>query len=59
MVKNLPANAGDEGSISSLGRSHMLQSLCPIVLEPQLLKPVQSEPVPRHRRSHHKKTEHH
>ena len=28
MVKNLPANAGDKGSIPSLGRSHMPQSLC-------------------------------
>ena len=26
MVKNLPANAGDMGSIPGLGRSHMLQS---------------------------------
>ena len=26
--KNLPANAGDKGSIPSLGRSHMPQSLC-------------------------------
>ena len=26
VVKNLPANAGDTGSIPSLGRSHMLRS---------------------------------
>ena len=26
VVKNLPANAGDTGSIPGLGRSHMLQS---------------------------------
>ena len=26
VVKNLPTNAGDTGSISDLGRSHMLQS---------------------------------
>ena len=26
MVENLPANAGDMGSSSGLGRSHMLQS---------------------------------
>ena len=26
VVKNLPANAGDMGSIPGLGRSHMLQS---------------------------------
>ena len=26
MVKNLPANAGDTGSIPGPGRSHMLQS---------------------------------
>ena len=34
LVKNLPANAGDEGSIPGLGRSHMLQSLCSIPLKP-------------------------
>ena len=26
VVKNLPGNAGDMGSISGLGRSHILQS---------------------------------
>ena len=26
VVKNLPANAGDMGSTSGLGRSHILQS---------------------------------
>ena len=37
MVENLPANAGDMGSIRGQGRSHMLQSnQVPV---PQLLKP--------------------
>ena len=27
--KNLPSKTGDMGSISSLGRSHVLQSMCP------------------------------
>ena len=49
MVKNLPANAGDKGSIPGPGRSHMLQSnkaRAPQLLslhsrahEPQLLSP--------------------
>ena len=35
VVKKLPANAGDTGSIPGLGRSHMLQlSPCPTVTEP-------------------------
>ena len=37
VVKNLPANAGDTGSIPSLGRSHMLRSNKTRV--PQLLSP--------------------
>ena len=47
MVKNLPANAGDTGSIPGPGRSHMprsneahvpqLLSLCSRAHEPQLL----------------------
>ena len=50
VVKNLPASAGDTGSIPGWGRSHMLQSnqaRAPQLLslhsrahEPQLLKPV-------------------
>ena len=50
VVKNPPANTGDEVSIPGLARSLMLQSreahaphllsLCPRVQEPQLLKPV-------------------
>ena len=38
MVKNLPANAGDTGSVPGLGRSHLPRgsSAC----APQLLKPV-------------------
>ena len=35
MVENLPANAGDTGSSSGLGRSHMLRSNW--AREPQLL----------------------
>ena len=35
VVENLPANAGDMGSSSGLGRSHMLRSNWP--REPQLL----------------------
>ena len=38
MVKNLPANAGDMGSIPGPGRSHMPQSNEARV--PQLLKPA-------------------
>ena len=37
VVKNLPANAGDTGSIPGLGRSHMPQSNEACV--PQLLSP--------------------
>ena len=50
VVKNLPANAGDTGSIPGPGRSHMpwsnkahvlqLPSLHSRAHEPQLLKPV-------------------
>ena len=49
VVKNLPASAGDMGSIPGLGRPHMprsnsahapqLLSLCSRVHEPQLLSP--------------------
>ena len=55
MVKNLPANAGDTGSVLDLGRSHMprsnwtcapqLLSLCSRVQEPQLLSPRVLEPM--------------
>ena len=38
VVKNLPANAGDMGSIPGLGRSPMPQSNW--ARAPQLLKPV-------------------
>ena len=38
VVKNLPANAGDTGSIPGPGRSHMPRSNK--ASEPQLLKPV-------------------
>ena len=50
VVKHLPADAVDKGSIPDLGRSHMPQSnsvcawqllsLCSGVQEPQLLKPA-------------------
>ena len=50
MIKNLPDNAGDMGSIPGLGRFHMLQdnqapvpqllSQCSKAHEPQLLKPL-------------------
>ena len=36
MVKNLPANGGDVGSIPGLGGSHMLYSLCTTTIEPVL-----------------------
>ena len=62
MVKNPPANAGDTGSSSDPGRSHMprsnsacapqLLSLCSRARKPQLLKPVHLEPVLRNKRSH-------
>ena len=48
VVENLPANAGDMGSIPGQGRSHMLQSnQVPV---PQLLKP-------KHPRAHAPKQE--
>ena len=37
VAKNSPLNAGDNGSIPSLGRSHMPWSLCSKAFEPQLL----------------------
>ena len=50
MVKNLPASAGDTGSIPNPGRSHVPQSswagvpqllsVCPRAQEPRLLKPA-------------------
>ena len=69
MVKNLPANAGDTGSIPGPGRSHMsrsnkacapqLLSLCSRACEPQLLKPACLEPMLRNKRSHrNEKPEH-
>ena len=61
VVKNLPANAGDTGSIPGLGRSHVPQSnkaraqllsLRSRACKPQLLKPMCLEPVLRKKRSH-------
>ena len=68
--KNLPANAGDTGSIPGPGRSHMpwsnearapqLLSLRSRAREPQLLKPAHLEPVLRNKRSHcNEKPTHH
>ena len=50
MVKNLPANAGDTGSIPDQGRSHLLRnklSLCTTTVEPVLWSPgaATSEPM--------------
>ena len=62
VVKNPPASAGDTGSSSGLGRSHMPQSnyarepqllsLRSRTHEPRLLKPVHLEPMLRNKRSH-------
>ena len=62
VVKNLPANARDTGSIPGLGRSHtpqrnqvhvpQLLSLCSRAQEPQLLSPHALEPVLYNKRSH-------
>ena len=59
VVKNLPANAGDTGSIPGLERSHIprsskthvppLLSLCSRACKPQLLKSVCLEPVLRNK----------
>ena len=55
MVKNLPANAGDTGSIPGPGRSHVPRNNQ--VREPQLR--ARLEPVLRNKRSHHnEKPEH-
>jgi len=43
VVKNMPASAGEEGSIPSLGRSHTQQSN--EAHAPQLLKPLCLKPV--------------
>ena len=63
MVKNLPASAGDMGSVPDLGRSHVprsneiqasqLLSLCSRAQEPPLLSPLaataESSATRRHR----------
>ena len=68
VVKNLPASAGDMGSIPDLGRSHMLQgnkacaqlqSMCSRAWEPQLLSPCALEPMLCSKRSHHKEKPEH
>ena len=72
VVKNLPANAGDTGTIPGLGRphAHMLQgnwahapqllSLSSAARELQTLKPVSLEPVLHNMRSpHSEKPVHH
>ena len=63
VVKNLPADAEDMGSVASPGRSHMhrsnqacapqLLSLSSRAQVPQLLKPVGPEPVLQSKRSAH------
>ena len=69
VVKNPPANAGDAGLSPGPGRSHMLRSnsacapqllsLCSRAREPQLLKPMNLEPVLLNKRSHrNEKREH-
>ena len=50
VVKNLPVNAEDTGSIPGPGRSHMLWSNK--VHRPQLLEPARLEPVLSNKRSH-------
>ena len=49
--KNPPADIGDTGSISGLGRFHLLQGSWACV--PQLLKPTRLEPVFCSKRNHH------
>ena len=61
MVKNLPANAGDTGSVLDLERSHMplsnkargpqLLSLCSRAQELQLLNPCSATTEPREQRA--------
>ena len=58
MDKNLPANAGDTGSIPGLGRSHYCAATKPMhhndwACELQVPKPTHLEPELRHQRSHH------
>ena len=50
-VKNLPAGAGDTGSIPGPGRSHMAQGSWLHV--PQVQKPTHLEPELHNERSHH------
>ena len=50
VVRSLPANAGDTGSIPGLGRSHMMWGS--VACGPQPLKPLHLEPVLRNKRSH-------
>ena len=54
MVKNLPVNAGDTGSIPGPRRSHTSQSS--EAHAPELLKPVCLEPVLCDKRSHQQET---
>ena len=51
MVKKMPANTEDMGSIPGLGRCHTLQSN--EAGGQQLLKPTHVEPMFRNVRSHH------
>ena len=52
MVKLLPTNAGDTGSIPGPGRCHMLSpGAC--ALEPGTIEAHILQPVLHHKRSHH------
>ena len=51
VVRSLPANAGDTGSITGLGGFHMLRDSW--AHAPQQLKPIHLEPVLCNRRGHH------
>ena len=51
MDKNPPANAGDTGSITDLGRSHMPQDNQ--AHAPQLLKPMSLQPMLHNKRTHY------
>ena len=51
-VKNLPASAGDLGSVPALGILRAVGQLSPCA---QLLSPCTTEPLPHNRRSHRNK----
>ena len=53
VLRSLPCNEGDAGSIPGLERSHM--PLGNLDLELEVLKPLCLEPVLRNKRNHHTK----